>query len=209
MGFRCPFCNLTAVVLHFCLMASVTNFAIFPLYYCNLGLWLQLPMLQAYLWASLATFATLPILQSYRCIIAILAYGLQVPILQSYRCIIAILAYGFSCQFCNLTPLLPMAGGDAAVPAIGGDAAAPKKIMGNIEVMAWGSKEELCRPCVDCGLVTGRFCDGKDEACLAAERSNGRWCEGQQTPFCSKCEEKSMFCYFCRGHPWCTPFAHK
>ena len=30
---------------------------------------------------------------------------------------------------------------------------------GDVQVLAVGSEEMLCRPCVDCGTKTGNFCD--------------------------------------------------
>ena len=62
----------------------------------------------------------------------------------------------------------------------------------------------LCRPCVDCGLRTGRFCDG--DGCLAAVRvPSEQWAPGQLTPFCSHCEAKRLLCHFCEGKAWATP----
>ena len=72
-------------------------------------------------------------------------------------------------------------------------------------------------PYVDCGLITGNYCDGSPEVgdlqCFAAERvpkdytpppdddSTGR----QRTPLCSYCETCFKFCRFCRGVSSCTP----
>ena len=67
---------------------------------------------------------------------------------------------------------------------------------------------ELVRPCVDCGLITGRFCDGLDRICRAAMRiPSEKWCPNQMTPFCGFCEAKYPACRFCRRIPSCTPFA--
>ena len=47
-----------------------------------------------------------------------------------------------------------------------------------VEVLAVGDEKMLCRPCVDCGLRTGRFCD----FCLVADRMPSEvWAEGQLT----------------------------
>ena len=54
----------------------------------------------------------------------------------------------------------------------------------------------LVRPCVDCGLITGRFCDGPRLSptgryidCFAADRCpTERWAQGQRTPLCSRCD---------------------
>ena len=52
-------------------------------------------------------------------------------------------------------------------------------------VLAYGDQEMLTRPCVDCGLLTGRFCDW----CFAADRlPNEEWADGQMTPLCSDCD---------------------
>ena len=81
--------------------------------------------------------------------------------------------------------------------------------------------------CVDCGLRTGRFCDG-DEVMGPDGRWSGRPCfavdtvgavnaagqeipNGQRTPLCSECCHKAFLkfeveqCHFCRGIPWATP----
>ena len=75
-----------------------------------------------------------------------------------------------------------------------------------LEIMAFGDEEVLTRPCVDCGLVTGRFCD----YCNAADRiPDEEWAEGQLTPLCSYCDNKFNRCHFCRNLSWCRPGAHK
>ena len=64
-----------------------------------------------------------------------------------------------------------------------------------MEVVTTGDVNMLCRPCIDCGLYTGRRCD----YCLAEERlPNETWVEGQGTPLCSHCENKHMDAWF-----WC------
>ena len=75
-----------------------------------------------------------------------------------------------------------------------------------MQVLATGSEEMLNRPCVDCGLITGRFCD----YCLASDRMPGEvWAAGQMTPLCSYCDNKHDACHFCRGQTWCTPPPHR
>ena len=80
-----------------------------------------------------------------------------------------------------------------------------------VEVLAVGDEKMLCRPCVDCGLRTGRFCD----FCLAADRMPSEvWAEGQLTPLCGACEAKPWgpdgssegCCHFCRGVSMARPF---
>ena len=72
----------------------------------------------------------------------------------------------------------------------------------NMEVLAWGDEKMLVRPCVDCGLMTGRYCDW----CRAADRCpNEQWADGQMTPLCSYCDNMHDACHFCRGLSWCAP----
>ena len=64
----------------------------------------------------------------------------------------------------------------------------------------------LNRPCVDCGLVTGSFCD----YCEAAKRCpDEEWATHQMTPLCTKCDRKWHACHFCRGQQWCVPETHR
>ena len=67
-------------------------------------------------------------------------------------------------------------------------------------------------PCVDCGLVTGNYCDGGpainyEDMCFASERGpRGQGNAGaRRTALCSYCETLSLFCRFCRGVSGCTP----
>ena len=72
-----------------------------------------------------------------------------------------------------------------------------------MEILAVGSEAMLCRPCVDCGVKTGRYCD----FCLAADRiPSEEWAEGQLTPLCSRCDNTHDKCHFCRKLAWCMPF---
>ena len=74
------------------------------------------------------------------------------------------------------------------------------------EVLAAGDTELLCRPCVDCGLYTGRFCDH----CLAEDRIPSEvWADGQHTPLCSWCDNRHEECHYCRKIQWSTPFPHQ
>ena len=70
------------------------------------------------------------------------------------------------------------------------------------------------RPCVECGLMTGNFCDGGPSVgfnnCFASNRvpkdypaSAGYY--GLRTPLCSFCETCFGVCRFCRGVEGCTP----
>ena len=74
-----------------------------------------------------------------------------------------------------------------------------------MEILAVGTPEMLCRPCVDCGLWTGRFCD----YCLAKDRiPSEQWADNQPTPLCSRCDNKWDSCHVCRRVHFCTPPAH-
>ena len=63
----------------------------------------------------------------------------------------------------------------------------------------------LLRGCVDCGRLTGSFCDG----CHAADRlPMDHWALGQRTPLCTSCDRLHDACHYCRGVQWCTPPMH-
>ena len=71
-----------------------------------------------------------------------------------------------------------------------------------MEVLAFGDAETLNRPCVDCGLVTGCFCD----LCYAVDRDpDSHWMPDQHTPLCTACDHKYRRCHFCRGMAWAVP----
>ena len=73
-----------------------------------------------------------------------------------------------------------------------------------LEVFAVGSKEVLCRPCVDCGLYTGCFCD----YCYGADRiPDEYWEQGQLTPLCTNCDNRYDACHYCRGVHMARPSA--
>ena len=88
------------------------------------------------------------------------------------------------------------------------------------------SNGRLCRPCVDCGTATGRFCDGvplpgggfKD--CIARERCPGeretraensallqarRALRGARSVALRLQDHRPARCAFCRGQAWCCP----
>ena len=74
--------------------------------------------------------------------------------------------------------------------------------LADMEFLALGDDAMLVRPCVDCGVQTGRMCDH----CYAVDRiPSERWAEGQLTPLCSRCDNKHDACHFCRGLDWCRP----
>ena len=71
-----------------------------------------------------------------------------------------------------------------------------------MEVLSFATADDpgiLLRPCVDCGVTTGRFCD----YCYAVDRfpngdATGRgWAPGQLTPLCSNCDKLRDGCRFC------------
>ena len=75
-------------------------------------------------------------------------------------------------------------------------------IEGPMEVLAIGDRDVLFRPCVDCGLRTGCYCD----YCLAEDRDpNNKWAKGQHTPLCATCDHKYDRCHYCRGQHWAAP----
>ena len=64
-----------------------------------------------------------------------------------------------------------------------------------VVLLAAGDANILHRPCVDCGLVTGCFCD----YCLAEDRDpSGEYASGQHTPLCTDCDREFEMCHFCR-----------
>ena len=76
-----------------------------------------------------------------------------------------------------------------------------------LEALAVGDAETLTRPCVDCGLFTGGFCDG----CYAVGRDpDSHWAPGQRTPLCTACDDKhDGLCHDCRKMAWAAPAPHQ
>ena len=71
-----------------------------------------------------------------------------------------------------------------------------------MEVLACGDAIMLCRSCVDCGLITGCYCDH----CYAEDRDpKEEWTGGQHTPVCTACDAKYAACHYCRGLSWAMP----
>ena len=82
----------------------------------------------------------------------------------------------------------------------------PQRSTNTLEALAFGDEEILCRPCVDCGLFTGCFCD----YCYAKDRiENEVWAIGQHTPLCTNCDKAHDRCRYCRGISSCTPPSHR
>ena len=78
-----------------------------------------------------------------------------------------------------------------------------------------GETDELLRPCVDCGLRTGNFCETTKQQGLPAWQGgvclaitwvpSEKWAANQRTPLCTHCERRLGACHFCRKTHWCTP----
>ena len=78
--------------------------------------------------------------------------------------------------------------------------------MTTLQAYAVGSPGLLTRPCVDCGLITGCYCD----LCFAEDRMpDEAWVEAQLTPLCTKCDGVHGMCHYCRGDAWCAPAPHR
>ena len=63
----------------------------------------------------------------------------------------------------------------------------------------------FAKPCVDCGLLTGNWCETlvANGQCFAAMRvPGGQWQPGQRTPLCTGCERARGACHWCRRAPW-------
>ena len=74
-----------------------------------------------------------------------------------------------------------------------------------LEILCAGDIETLYRPCVDCGQITGCYCD----FCLGKDRHpSDVWADGQRTPLCTRCDAKHGQCHYCRGIQWATPHPH-
>ena len=111
-------------------------------------------------------------------------------------------------------------GGDHPLGEAGSSPEAPP-VMQTLAVQFPGGPP-LTRPCVDCGLLTGTFCDGDETGtlgrdgfiCLARNRLpsgdavHREWNPGQRTPLCSKCDKERGNCHFCLGTSWVQPPPH-
>ena len=81
------------------------------------------------------------------------------------------------------------------------------KLMTRLEVL-WTAPHgsPTSWPCVDCGMLTGNFCEGNNDSCFASDRVPGDYEQSsQRTPLCTWCETCSEVCRFCRGVHGCTP----
>ena len=70
-----------------------------------------------------------------------------------------------------------------------------------MQTFAVGDAATLNRPCIDCGRVTGNYCDSYPRnICLARLRKpRERWEPNQRTPFCRECESHEPYCRYCRA----------
>ena len=88
-----------------------------------------------------------------------------------------------------------------------------------LDVLCFGTEEQLLQPCVNCGLITGNFCETQRQRghdlwqggyCFVADHLRGSdWAPYQRTPLCTKCENLYGSCRFCRKVHGCTPPAHR
>ena len=68
------------------------------------------------------------------------------------------------------------------------------------------SRFDLGWPCVDCGRITGGFCDH----CWAIQRMpDEEWPPWQRTPICTRCNDKRDACRFCLKMPPFVPSGHQ
>ena len=73
-----------------------------------------------------------------------------------------------------------------------------------LEILDHSDYDTMCRPCVECGRLTGAFCELECYAFLRVPSEF--WYDGQPTPHCTVCDEKYGCCHFCRGVQMCRPF---
>ena len=74
-----------------------------------------------------------------------------------------------------------------------------------LEVVQVAPQHVLHRPCADCGLRTGSWCD----YCFAlAWFPEEHWAPNQHTPLCIACDYNHGRCHFCRGQLWVAPAAN-
>jgi hypothetical protein len=102
-----------------------------------------------------------------------------------------------------------------AVPSVCRHSSARLARMADLIVFTTGSRDQLYRPCVDCGKKTGNYCEtllqvGKSlwqgGVCLADENvPSENWAPHQRTPLCTDCERVHGACHFCRGVHLRTP----
>ena len=67
-----------------------------------------------------------------------------------------------------------------------------------LEVLCFGDKETLYRPCVD-------YC-GQRILPVVNRIPSETWTPGQATPLCSSCDDNYDGCHYCRGIHLARPF---
>ena len=70
----------------------------------------------------------------------------------------------------------------------------------------------LVRPCVDCGQITGNWCNNECHAIDQVpfgDAIHESWNPEQITPHCTVCDTRCRWCHFCRGMAWCSPDVHR
>jgi hypothetical protein len=60
------------------------------------------------------------------------------------------------------------------------------------------TRPEYELPCIDCGLLTGNWCDSCEKIMMDAGK--------RLTPLCTGCEEEKLRCHQCDGVAMATPF---
>ena len=75
---------------------------------------------------------------------------------------------------------------------------------GSASQEAMATLEALQAACVDCGRLTGGWCN---ERCYAGVRTpEDVKFRNQRTPYCTVCDKANPDkCHFCRKQLWCTP----
>ena len=70
----------------------------------------------------------------------------------------------------------------------------------------------LVHPCVDCGQITGNWCNNEWHAIDQVpfgDVTHESWNLVQITPHCTVCETRYQWCHFSRGMAWCSPDVHR
>ena len=102
--------------------------------------------------------------------------------------------------------------GTTSFPRLTCSAMPPKVQPPREQGVLWYDRKGMAWSGVDCGLMTGNFCDGGPalkykDTCYASDRDPRGFPEvsNQRTPLCTFCETSLEYCRFCRGVSSCTP----
>ncbi len=126
--------------------------------------------------------------------------------------------FGIKCEPLHLLLFIAflalMSGNDTNTASSPGVAKPSECMDSQLEVL-WTAGQDVPSlfPCVDCGFMTGNFCDGgisvEYDRCFATDRVPKDFTvdkfAGLRTPLCPYCETRFEFCRFCRGIQSCTP----